>query len=73
MEGPKAPAVEVSDVVVQNDPRYFRPTELETPQGDPSKAKEKLGWVPEITAQQMCVEVVEEDLVQAAKALSYLY
>ena len=73
MEGPKAPAVKVGDVVVQIDPRYFRSTELETPLGDPSKAKEKLGWVPEITAQQMCIEMVEEDLAQAAKAVPYLY
>ena len=44
------------------DERYFRPTEVETLLGDPSKAKEKLGWVPEITVQQMCAEMVVEDL-----------
>ena len=47
------------------DPRYFRPTEVETLLGDPTKAKEKLGWVPEITVQEMCVEMVASDLVQA--------
>ena len=45
--GDKAPAV--GDVLVKIDPRYFRPTEVETLLGDPTKAKEKLGWVPEIT------------------------
>ena len=51
--------------VVRIDPRYFRPTEVETLLGDPSKAKQKLGWVPEITAQQMCAEMVAHDLAQA--------
>jgi GDPmannose 4,6-dehydratase len=60
--GDKAPALKVGDVVVQIDPRYFRPTEVETLLGDPSKAKAKLGWVPEITVQEMCKEMVEVDL-----------
>lgn len=60
-----SPAVKVGDVLVKIDPRYFRPTEVETLLGDPSKAKEKLGWVPEITVQQMCKEMVEGDLAQA--------
>jgi GDPmannose 4,6-dehydratase len=47
------------------DPRYFRPTEVETLLGDPSKAKAELGWVPEITAQQMCAEMVASDLQEA--------
>jgi len=47
--------------------RYFRPTEVETLLGDPSKAKQKLGWVPEITAQQMCAEMVAPDLAEAKK------
>ena len=51
--------------VVRIDPRYFRPTEVETLLGDPSKAKQKLGWVPEITAQEMCTEMVASDLAQA--------
>ncbi len=51
--------------IVRIDPRYFRPTEVETLLGDPTKAKQKLGWVPEITAQQMCQEMVAHDLAQA--------
>jgi GDPmannose 4,6-dehydratase len=51
--------------VVKIDPRYFRPTEVETLLGDPSKAKQKLGWVPEITAQEMCKEMLAHDLAQA--------
>jgi GDPmannose 4,6-dehydratase len=51
--------------IVSIDPRYFRPTEVETLLGDPSKAKLKLGWVPEITAQEMCKEMVAHDLAQA--------
>jgi GDPmannose 4,6-dehydratase len=62
----KAPALKVGDVIVRIDPRYFRPTEVETLLGDPTKAKEKLGWVPEITVQEMCAEMVASDL-EAAK------
>jgi GDPmannose 4,6-dehydratase len=54
--------------IVCIDPRYFRPTEVETLLGDPSKAKDKLGWVPEITAREMCAEMVAEDLGQAKRA-----
>ena len=64
--GDNAPALKVGDVIVKVDPRYFRPAEVETLLGDPSKAKDKLGWVPEITTQQMCAEMVAEDL-KAAK------
>jgi GDPmannose 4,6-dehydratase len=63
--GDKAPALKVGDVIVSIDPRYFRPTEVETLLGDPTKAKEKLGWVPEITVQEMCAEMVASDLEQA--------
>jgi GDPmannose 4,6-dehydratase len=63
--GDKAPALKVGDVVMQIDPRYFRPTEVETLLGDPTKAKTKLGWVPEITVQEMCKEMVAEDLQEA--------
>ena len=51
--------------IIRIDPRYFRPTEVETLLGDPSKAKQKLGWTPEITAQKMCAEMVAHDLAQA--------
>ena len=63
--GDKAPALKVSDVIVRIDPRYFRPTEVETLLGDPTKAKEKLGWVPLITVQEMCAEMIKADLVFA--------
>jgi GDPmannose 4,6-dehydratase len=65
VNGGKAPALKVGDVIVRIDPRYFRPTEVETLLGDPTKAKEKLGWVPEITVQEMCAEMVASDLAQA--------
>lgn len=64
--GDKAPALKPGQIIVRIDPRYFRPTEVETLLGDPSKAKAKLGWTPEITVQQMCAEMVAADL-QAAK------
>ena len=60
-----APALKVGDVVVRIDPRYFRPTEVETLLGDPTKAKSQLKWVPEITVQEMCQEMVIADLGQA--------
>lgn len=66
IQGDKAPALVVGQVIVKVDPSYFRPTEVESLLGDPSKAKAKLGWVPEITVQQMCHEMVTSDL-QAAK------
>ena len=63
----KAPALKVGDVIVRVDPRYFRPAEVETLLGDPTKAKEKLGWTPEITVQEMCAEMVAEDLKAAQR------
>jgi GDPmannose 4,6-dehydratase len=65
--GNMAPAIKPGDVVMRIDPRYFRPAEVETLLGDPTKAKVKLGWVPEITAQEMCVEMVAEDLKAARR------
>lgn len=67
IEGDKAPALKVGDVIMRIDPRYFRPAEVETLLGDPSKAKEKLGWVPEITVQQMCAEMAAHDLEDARR------
>ncbi|MGP4957332.1 GDP-mannose 4,6-dehydratase [Pseudomonas helleri] len=67
IEGDNAPALKVGDVIVKVDPRYFRPAEVETLLGDPSKAKQKLGWVPEITVQEMCAEMVREDLKVAQR------
>ncbi|MGR2661887.1 GDP-mannose 4,6-dehydratase [Chromobacterium haemolyticum] len=66
IEGEMAPALKVGQTIVRIDPRYFRPTEVETLLGDPTKAKAKLGWTPEITVQEMCAEMVVADL-QAAK------
>ncbi|MGZ0788051.1 GDP-mannose 4,6-dehydratase, partial [Pseudomonas saponiphila] len=65
IEGDDAAAVKVGDVIVKVDPRYFRPAEVETLLGDPSKAKAKLGWEPEITVEQMCTEMVANDLGKA--------
>ena len=53
--------------IIKIDPRYFRPTEVETLRGDPTKAKEKLGWVPEITLDEMVQEMVAADLADAKK------
>jgi GDPmannose 4,6-dehydratase len=61
VDGALAPAVKVGQVLVRVDPRYFRPTEVETLLGDPTKARLKLGWEPEITAQAMCREMVLAD------------
>lgn len=58
----KAPALKVGDQIVKVDPKYFRPAEVETLLGDPAKAKAKLGWVPEISVEEMCAEMVASDL-----------
>ena len=62
IEGDKAPALKPGDIIVRVDPRYFRPAEVDTLLGDPAKAKAKLGWTPEITVQEMCAEMVSQDL-----------
>jgi GDPmannose 4,6-dehydratase len=67
ISGQAAPALKVGDVVMRIDPRYFRPAEVETLLGDPSKAREKLGWEPEITAREMCAEMVAADLKEAQR------
>ncbi|MFV1537528.1 GDP-mannose 4,6-dehydratase, partial [Phaeobacter sp. JH204B] len=67
IEGDMAPALKVGDVVLRIDPRYFRPAEVETLLGDPGKAKQKLGWEPEITTEEMCAEMVREDLKTARR------
>jgi GDPmannose 4,6-dehydratase len=60
-----APAVKAGDVIVRVDARYFRPAEVETLLGDPSKAMRELGWSPEISVSDMCAEMVENDLAKA--------
>jgi GDPmannose 4,6-dehydratase len=67
IDGNKAPDVEIGDVIVRIDERYFRPAEVETLLGDPSKAKEILGWEPQITAKEMCEEMVKEDYKAAQR------
>jgi GDPmannose 4,6-dehydratase len=57
----------VGDVIVRVDPRYFRPTEVETLLGDPTKAREKLGWTPTTTLQQLVKEMVESDYTSAKR------
>jgi GDPmannose 4,6-dehydratase len=63
----KAPGVTVGDVIVKVNPKFFRPAEVKTLLGDPTKAKEKLGWVPEITVEEMCKEMVKSDIDEAKK------
>ena len=59
--------VKKGDVIVRVDEKYFRPAEVETLLGDPSLAKEKLGWAPKITVKEMCKEMIEYDLNEAKK------
>ncbi len=63
---PATARCKVGDVIVRVDPRYYRPTEVETLLGDPTKAKQKLGWEPKITLQELVTEMVQSDY-QAAK------
>ncbi|WP_415895048.1 GDP-mannose 4,6-dehydratase [Neptuniibacter sp. PT34_22] len=65
--GDDAPAVREGDIIVRVDPKYFRPAEVETLLGDPTKAKEKLGWEPVITVEEMCAEMVRYDLDNAKR------
>jgi len=67
VEGDLAPGVKVGDVIVQVDARYFRPAEVRSLLGDPTKARLKLGWVPEISAQALCAEMMREDLHAAQR------
>jgi GDPmannose 4,6-dehydratase len=59
--GSITPSISRGDVIVRVDPRYFRPTEVETLLGDPSKAKEKLGWEPRTPFNELVAEMVRED------------
>ena len=65
VEGDKAPALKIGDVIVRIDPHYYRPTEVQTLLGDPAKAKAKLGWFPEMTLDEMIDEMIANDLDQA--------
>ena len=65
VDAAKAPGVTVGDVIVKVNPKFFRPAEVETLLGDPTKAKAKLGWVPELTVEEMCQEMVQSDVAKA--------
>ncbi len=65
IHGDKAPGLKVGDVIVRVDPHYFRPAEVETLLGDPGLAKKDLGWIPQITLDEMVQEMVAHDLEQA--------
>ena len=67
IEGNSCPALSIGDVIMRIDPRYFRPVEVDNLLGDPSKAKEKLGWEPEITIQELCREMIAHDLNNARR------
>jgi len=69
--GSNAPFLKEGDVIIRIDARYFRPAEVKTLLGDSSLAKEKLGWVPEISVKEMCAEMVANDL-ESAKKLAFL-
>ena len=71
LQGDDCPALEVGDVICRIDERYFRPTEVETLLGDPTKAKRDLGWEPTVSAKEMCSEMVKYDL-KAAKRNRFL-
>jgi len=69
IKGNNAPALKVGDIILRVDKRYFRPAEVETLLGSPKKAKDELGWIPKITVQEMCAEMVCEDLKDAKRHL----
>ena len=71
INGNNAPNLKVGQVVVRIDPKYFRPAEVETLMGNPQKAKTLLGWQPEVSARELCREMVTSDLADA-KRLSLL-
>jgi GDPmannose 4,6-dehydratase len=68
IKGDNAPALKVGDIIFRVDKRYFRPAEVDTLLGSPKKAKDELGWAPEITVQEMCAEMVCEDLKKAKRS-----
>jgi GDPmannose 4,6-dehydratase len=67
ISGDKAPGVAIGQPIVAVDPQYFRPTEVETLLGDPTKARERLGWVPRTSFEAMVQEMVECDLDTARR------
>lgn len=71
ISGNNCPHVKAGDLIVKTDPRYYRPAEVETLLGDAKKAKDLLGWEPEISVEEMCAEMIVDDL-EAAKRHSFL-
>lgn len=69
VKGEKAPSVNVGDIIVRIEPKYFRPAEVDTLLGDAAKAENSLGWKPEISAHEMCKEMVIEDYTDARRLL----
>lgn len=67
IKGFKAPALRVGQVILRIDPKYFRPTEVDSLCGDPRKAYRKLGWAPQVTARELCAEMMAADLVVARR------
>ena len=65
IHGNEAPAIKTGDIIVQIDPRYYRPTEVQALLGDSRKAMEKLGWAPEISLEKMIDEMISNDLIVA--------
>ena len=72
IQGDKYPSLSVGDVIIKIDERYFRPLEVETLLGDPTKAEKVLGWKPQVSAQAMCAEMVASDLELAQKTAMLL-
>lgn len=71
ISGDNAPGVKIGDIIVKVDPHYFRPTEVNTLLGDATLAKQELGWVPEISVKDLCLEMVASDL-EVAKRNAFL-
>lgn len=63
--GEKAPCINIGDIICKVDPKYYRPAEVDSLLGDSTKAREKLGWKPNITAKEMCSEMMQADLKSA--------
>lgn len=68
IKGDLAPAIEAGDEIVKINSRYFRPAEVSTLLGDPSKAKKKLGWIPEVSVEELCSEMIAHDLDKAKQS-----
>ena len=69
ISGELSPNVNVGKKIIRVHPRYYRPTEVDSLLGDASKAKNELGWKSEITVQEMCKEMIDEDYKAASRAV----